>query len=225
MGWKTKEEQAAYNRAYYEKHKAKWKQYEEKRTPQSFEEFVQPLPDKKCCSCEQYFPSTLDYWHRNKKGKYGLCNSCIECAITKTLTWQIENRERVNQKNRDWINGDPERKARKTASVKLWEQNNSHKVRAKFARYRAAKIQALPSWANLEKIEAIYKDCRNLSRESKVPYHVDHIDPLQSDLVYGLHVHENLQILVGTENQSKGNTFIPYSVDRYGSVTFLDCSE
>lgn len=39
-------------------------------------------------------------------------------------------------------------------------------------------------------------------------WHVDHIIPLKHDLVCGLHVVANLQIIPGSENLSKNNRFV-----------------
>jgi hypothetical protein len=63
---------------------------------------------------------------------------------------------------------------------------------------RAVKLKATPSWANLEKIKEIYAKCPQ-------GYHVDHIFPLISSWVCGLHVPENLQYLSAAENLRKGN--------------------
>lgn len=68
------------------------------------------------------------------------------------------------------------------------------------ARYKAAKLQRTPGWADIEKIKEIYRNCPE-------GYHVDHIIPLQGDLVCGLHVENNLQYLTAEENLSKSNKF------------------
>lgn len=72
---------------------------------------------------------------------------------------------------------------------------------------RAAKLQRTPAWANLDAMRAIYADAQRLTAETGIPHHVDHVIPLQGRLVSGLHVHNNLQILTGSENSRKRNSF------------------
>lgn len=68
------------------------------------------------------------------------------------------------------------------------------------SKYRAAQLQRTPSWANLEKIKEIYTTC-------PIGYHVDHIIPLQGELVCGLHVENNLQHLLAEDNLQKSNKY------------------
>ena len=60
------------------------------------------------------------------------------------------------------------------------------------------KLKATPQWANLDKINEIYMNCPK-------GFHVDHIIPLQSKKVCGLHVHNNLRIITAHQNQLKSN--------------------
>jgi hypothetical protein len=78
------------------------------------------------------------------------------------------------------------------------------------AYYRAAKLKATPNWANKEKIKNFYKESAKLTKETGILHTVDHIIPLRNPLVCGLHVENNLQILVVSENCSKSNKFEPY---------------
>lgn len=84
------------------------------------------------------------------------------------------------------------------AKNKEWRKNNSCKIRHYSAKYRASKLKATPSWANLEKIAEIYARCPKGQE-------VDHIIPLQGENVCGLHVHYNLQYLSISDNRSKRN--------------------
>lgn len=84
---------------------------------------------------------------------------------------------------------------------KIHYLKNKSTYLANATRYRARLGLAQPSWANEDKIKEIYKNC-------PVGYHVDHIFPLQSDWVCGLHVENNLQCIPAKENLSKNNKFI-----------------
>ena len=75
--------------------------------------------------------------------------------------------------------------------------------RAKVAKYRAAKLQRIPVWMSDEELKMIqffYAKCPE-------GCDVDHIVPLQSENVSGLHVLSNLQYLTKEKNGRKGNKF------------------
>jgi hypothetical protein len=82
-----------------------------------------------------------------------------------------------------------------------WAKNNRGKYRAKIARRRAALKNATPQWVNHDEITKIYENCPS-------GYHVDHVIPLNSKIVSGLHVPWNLQYLPAYENLSKGNRLL-----------------
>lgn len=84
---------------------------------------------------------------------------------------------------------------------KLHYLNNKASYLARNALRRAKKLNATPSWADQNKIREIYNKCPE-------GYHVDHILPLQGQLVSGLHVENNLQYLTAEENLKKHNKFI-----------------
>lgn len=120
--------------------------------------------------------------------------------VRRTLRWRAtHDRKPSDQKYRD------ENREECNARIKIWSQANPEKVRAKDARRRAMKLNACPSWTDHKAIEAIYAEARRLTRKTGILHHVDHIYPLVSPYVCGLHVAENLQILTESENLSKGN--------------------
>lgn len=73
------------------------------------------------------------------------------------------------------------------------------KLVAKTARRRARKKNATPVWADHERINLVYAKAKELGLT------VDHVVPLASPLVCGLHVWENLQLLERNINASKQN--------------------
>lgn len=70
---------------------------------------------------------------------------------------------------------------------------------------RAIKLNALPAWVNLSKVEKMYEKAAYLTENTGESYHVDHIVPLQGKNVCGLHVEYNLQIIRAKDNLKKGN--------------------
>lgn len=68
---------------------------------------------------------------------------------------------------------------------------------------KARKINATPAWADMTAIKAIYE------RAAELGAHVDHIIPLRSKLVCGLHVETNLRPLSAVDNMKKHNSFNP----------------
>jgi hypothetical protein len=80
-------------------------------------------------------------------------------------------------------------------------------VRFHAAKRRTAKLQRTPAWANMNAIKEFYAAAQRMTEAMGEPYHVDHVIPLQGRLVSGLHVHNNLQIIHGSENSKKRNHF------------------
>lgn len=77
-----------------------------------------------------------------------------------------------------------------TASTQVGRQSN----------YRGSKLERTVPWSELEQIKDFCNKCPS-------GYHVDHIIPLNGELVSGLHVLSNLQYLPASENCSKSNSY------------------
>lgn len=91
----------------------------------------------------------------------------------------------------------------------LYGKQHPEIIRAKQAKRRSLKKTQTPKWANIKKIKEIYKEAKKIEEDTGVKMHVDHIYPLSSDWMCGLHVENNLQILTRQENCSKSNLFWP----------------
>lgn len=138
-------------------------------------------------------------------------------AADVTRAWRENNKERFKEIKRAWRAANAERakatrqrnylqaRVRELELARLWKRANPAKCLALAAKRKAAKLRAIPAWTNLDEIEKFYERARNLSAETGIPHHVDHIYPLQSKIMCGLHVETNLQILTAAENQSKSN--------------------
>lgn len=143
------------------------------------------------------------------------CNPCATRQRTE------ESKERQKELSRLYQKENPER-VRKYC--KTWRDKNLETVRDTWRRWyqtergkavstantskrRSEKLLRTPSWADKAKILMFYEEARRLTKETGKKWSVDHIIPLQGELVSGLHVHENLQVMLLSENLSKSNKF------------------
>lgn len=114
-----------------------------------------------------------------------------------------KNKDKVLARHRKWRESNPDRCKELHAN---WIANNKEKHLAYFAEYearkRVLKKEVTPVWANRKAILEFYENCPE-------GFHVDHIVPLQSKYVSGLHVEFNLQYLPAKDNISKGNRHWP----------------
>lgn len=98
-------------------------------------------------------------------------------------------------------------KEKRAEYFRTYRQNNKAKVAAWRAKSHASKLNALPGWADLKAIQLEYELAAWCTKVTGEVYHVDHIVPLRGKDVCGLHVHTNLQVILGNENCSKSNYF------------------
>jgi hypothetical protein len=155
--------------------------------------------------------------------------------VKRAREWNVKNKERYNENRRRWAHQNTAKlvetnrawynknlkKARQLYRRKYhnWKVKNGGKLTAKRARRRAKELKAKAAWLNQEKIAAIYKEAVKKTQQTGVKHHVDHIFPLKSDWLCGLHVETNLQVLTYKENLAKGNRTWPGQLDfQKGSV-------
>jgi len=95
---------------------------------------------------------------------------------------------------------------------KIHRENNIDFCRARdtltTAKRRALKCNAMPLWADIDKIRSIYIESQRITMETGIEHNVDHIIPLKGKLVCGLHVETNLRIITASENFKKSNKII-----------------
>lgn len=154
---------------------------------------------KTCRKCGNTKP--FDCFSKNKNTKDGLTLYCKHCVAEKTKQWRINNLDKARKSNLNWA----AKNSKKTSAyVAKWRASNPAKKRAERAKERAK--QAMPKWVDSISIVKIYAEMVDL-RKKGLDVHVDHIIPLNTDTVCGLHVPWNLRIVNASENRRKHNKF------------------
>lgn len=100
-------------------------------------------------------------------------------------------------------------RAANPTAYKDWVASNRHVYNSAKRLRKAGIKQATPPWASRQMILSVYRACDFLNRTSGARWHVDHIVPLRSKFVCGLHNEFNLQILPELENLAKSNRYVP----------------
>lgn len=128
-----------------------------------------------------------------------------EKAKANVVRWKQKNPERYKQAYDAWVR---ENKTRMKAYKDKWRVKNSAYILALSAKQRTEKIQRTVKWADKARIQAYYDVCAFFNDvNGYTKYHVDHIIPLRGEFVSGLHVHNNLQVILASENLTKGNSY------------------
>lgn len=177
---------------------------------------------KTCKDCKIDKP--FSNFFKNKKMTDGRLHSCKDCCRNAKRKYVDLNRELVAKRLKDWKlkNKDKvdsymkEYRLTNKDDIKkvsdLWKKNNRERYlttkNAASAQRRASKKCAFVKWANKKKIKALYKEAQALTILTGVQHHVDHILPLTSDLICGLHCEDNLRVIPFYLNLSKGNKLI-----------------
>jgi 5-methylcytosine-specific restriction endonuclease McrA len=153
--------------------------------------------------------------------------ACVEClkvewqksAEKRTDYFQEYNRkESVKEAKHDWYLRNREAVVEKAKATPLhlkkryqaaWKAQNTVWVRADTKARRRKHRQATPPWltrSQKQEIRAMYQTAITLSKITGEQYVVDHIYPLRSDTVCGLHVPWNLRVITRAENLQKSNS-------------------
>lgn len=127
-------------------------------------------------------------------------------TAAQTRAWRQRNPERAAAQTRAWCQRNPERAA---AIKRRYKDRHVEKIAADYAARRGVAKQATPAWANKFFIREAYALAKMREKVCGGRWHVDHIVPLRSKTVCGLHVEHNLCVIPALVNQRKGNTRWP----------------
>lgn len=122
------------------------------------------------------------------------------------LAWKHANVEKNRAAARRWA---AENRERAREKARVWAKANHGRVVANVRLREARERRAMPKWANRFFIGEIYDLARLRTKLLGEPWHVDHIVPLVSSIVCGLHVEHNLRVIPAQINRAKSNSHWP----------------
>lgn len=166
-------------------------------------------------------------WRESNKARVAEYNAKyrsenVEKRRLLNANWYAKNVEKRKIYNTQWRA--EESPAERRIKQAAWRALNPDKVRALQARHyllnpkkytarvaarKARQLRATPAWANHFFIEEAYDLAQLRTKATGFKWHVDHVVPLISKRVCGLHVENNLQVIPATTNASKGNRHWP----------------
>jgi hypothetical protein len=132
---------------------------------------------------------------------------CMQCDRDWQKRFRIENPEKHKAKTKATYERTREKHL---AQKKVYRQSNKAKVNALAKAYKVRKKNRIPVWVDKDHmwlIKEAYELAQLRVKQFGFSWHVDHIIPLQGELVSGLHVIQNLQVIPGIENIKKKNKF------------------
>lgn len=192
------------------------------------------VPEGKCLcrACGLMKSATFENFYLSKLTASSKILICIPCrrlmnnknakentdaAKERHKKWRDENRDLVNLKGKQWkdLNKDKvlkqrvkyesreEYKNKRKHYVKGYYWSNRDKMIAKSCAYDSRVRKSRPLWCSQPEINEYYLMAKKSGLE------VDHIVPINSNLVCGLHCLDNFQLLTRKENASKSNRYWP----------------
>jgi hypothetical protein len=187
-----------------------------------------------CSTCDSHKDATVDNFHKSRLDRNNdseICKSCVKIRSKKYRSqdrvrqeskervkkWCSENKDRKNKNNREWKAANKEKiqeghkrymekpesreLVRKAFVIRYWK--NPDKYRAASSAYDRRVRSSRPNWQSMRQVNRFYQIAKALRLE------VDHIVPVNSELVCGLHCIDNFQLLTRSENARKGNRLWP----------------
>jgi len=152
--------------------------------------------DKMCTKCEE--TKDVSMFGLLTKATDGLQHRCRACkaAINKVHDQSPSASARYARYAKS---------AKGKAATRKYRQSDNGKgvTNSLTAGRHTAKLNRTMSWTETQDIKELYEFAAKMDGD----FHVDHVIPLRGELVSGLHVYDNLQIIPASENCSKGNKF------------------
>ncbi len=183
--------------------------------------------EAKATGAKYYFTGEpCKHGHIAPRKTKGACVECLkvewqEAAEKRTDYFREYNkREDVKDRKNEWYEAHKDQ-VMQTAATRppevlrqyrnAWKENNKTQVRADTKARRRKHRLATPKWLTRQQkseIRQLYQIAITMTKTTGEQYVVDHIVPLRSEFVCGLHVPWNLRVIPRQENLLKSNKLI-----------------
>lgn len=166
------------------------------------------ITEQICRRCNALKP--LSDFNKDKSKPLGVRRICKPCHRIEAKEYADPRREIYAERAKKWYAENKERKQiyDQTYRPKYYQEKKPLML-AKTNRRRASIRAYTPKWANKDAIKKVYLQAATMSVNTGIQYEVDHIVPVMSHLVCGLHCESNLQIITSEENKKKTNLWWP----------------
>ena len=190
-------------------------------------EYPKTRAEAKSAGAKYYFTGEpCKHGHIALRKTKGACVECLKVEWEKGNESRAEYfreyncREEVKDRKHDWYLDNHEQvkqaAATRPSHIKreyrnTWKANNTLKIRADTKARRRKHREATPPWLTRKEkseIRQLYQIAITMSKTTGEQYVVDHIVPLRSDYVCGLHVPWNLRVITQEENLKKSNKLL-----------------
>lgn len=189
--------------------------------------FPKSRAEAKAIGSKYYFTGEpCKHGHVAPRKTKGNCVECLKVEWSQTAGARTEYFQRYNQseaakdakrryyeKNREAVIARSQARPleEKRRWQKAWKERNLLWVRADTKARRRRHRQATPKWLTRKQkseIRQLYQIAMTMTKTTGERYVVDHIVPLRSESVCGLHVPWNLRVITREENLKKSNQLV-----------------
>jgi hypothetical protein len=159
--------------------------------------------------------TTNDTQERIKASRAQYYENNKEAVKLRVAEYRKENKETVKACNIRWCGANKDKtniaatqwRLRNPTHGAQWRKNNPDKVANNVSDRKFKLERATPLWSEAEEIKLVYLKRDEYKKLYGILFEVDHIIPIDSDYVCGLHVLANLQLLDKPLNSGKRNKF------------------
>lgn len=176
-----------------------------------------------CKTCKQ--EKLIEQFAKHKQMASGYQNECKACVVIRVAEWRknnpgcrhresakrySQNMQVIQERLKQWAIDHPEQSRLRYKKYRL---KHPEYYLAKAAQREASKLQATPAWA-IDEFEQFfmmeaYALASMRTKMTGTAWNVDHIVPLRSKLVCGLHCAANLAVIPARLNLIKSNRYWP----------------